>query len=728
MNIKELIQDAGIRKVIFVDDDLRERPDLTDVDAASPAGHRVSDILRDTTDDDYEALVAVVDAHGASTGNERELFESLHIQDVLAAAPDSIRIPYLTAQGKIAGAGAAVRKIIDWIEDWTGEQAVVRTAPSETVESPRDVCDLLVIDYYLVGDSAAKTTPFIKKMVDLHGTQEKPLLIVLMTSNGDGVLADMKTIKKEVAVSSARFRILEKPSVAPGNGGVIIKERWSQALTQLASQRRLIKPMENFVRAWKSSLEDASKAMELRLLDLDGSAFAVLEATAREDSMQIEEYLSDLLSRRVTAEAEERGAVVESVKALQKVMDEEREKIMPILNRGVELRDAQFGIRSLMSDVIWHRPAWWQVLEEIPAVPERAAAEAVEVVAAVNEVAESAQVAAASAGCADSSDDGPDPRVGVTQMARRLEEVMAGARAELVDEHADRLLRAATSERLQWLKRHVRFGTVLQERRANGRYILNITQACDVQQVSLEQVKDTGYLFVRGDQAAVDVGIDGEKMVESQYFHSDRDVDSFHAFHWNLRQPFTPRISEFLAELEDYMIVGQLRYESAYRVLAKFASQATRVAEIRMPKFFRWPVHIFQVSRAKQWELLNRDVALSSSAWRMKQQDKSWQIQFSVEEASGAVELIRDLSVPAGDDGADEPMSEASKGVLMNSLSTGITLRTSLPIGGTLATAVRLVAPANQSEVELIEALEGKLSAKSKPVGHVAFVLVSAHK
>ncbi|MHC1653260.1 hypothetical protein ACODUL_08215 [Stenotrophomonas maltophilia] len=725
MNIKELIQDAGIRKVIFVDDDLRERPDLSDVDAASPAGHRVSDILRDTTDDDYEALVAVAEARGASIGNERELFESLHTEEVLAAAPDSIRIPYLTAKGKIAGAGAAVRRIIDWVEDWTGEQAVIRTAPSETVESPRDVCDLLVIDYYLVGDSAAKTTPFIKKMVDLHGTQEKPLLIVLMTSNGDGVIADMKTIKKEVAVSSARFRILEKPSVAPGNGGVIVKERWSQALTQLASQRRLIKPMENFVQAWKSSLEDASKAMELRLLDLDGSAFAVLEATAREDSMEIEEYLSDLLSRRVTAEAEERGAVVESVKALQKVMDEEREKIMPILNRGVELRDAQFGIRSLMSDVIWHRPAWWQVLEEIPAVPERSAAEAPEAVAVANGVAE---VAVDNAGGVDSSEDGSDARVGGTQVARRLEEVMAGARAELVDEHADRLLRAATSERLQWLKRHVRFGTVLQERRTNGRYILNITQACDVQQVSLEQVKDTGYLFVRGDLAAVDVGIDGEKMVESQYFHSNRDVDNFHAFHWNLRQPFTPRISEFLGELEDYMIVGQLRYESAYRVLAKFASQATRVAEMRMPKFFRWPVHIFQVSRTNQWELLNREVPLSSSAWRMKQQDKSWQIQFSVEEASGAVELIRDLSVPAGDDGADAPMSEASKGVLMNSLSTGITLRASLPIGGALATAVRLVAPANQNEAELIEALEGKLSARSKPVGHVAFVLVSAHK
>ncbi|MEI2259453.1 hypothetical protein OHC51_00465 [Stenotrophomonas indicatrix] len=722
MEIKDLIQDAGIRKVLFVDDDLRDRPALTDVDQASPPAHLVSDILRDTTDDDNEALVAVAAAHGAKTGNENELFDSLHIPEVLAEAPESIRVPYETAREKIIAAGASVRKVIEWVKDWTGSEPVVRTAPSDAVEAPGDIFDLLVIDYYLVGESPDESAPYIKKLLKLHEVEEKPLLVVLMTSNGGGVIANMQTIKKEIAVSSARFRILEKPSPAPGGGVVVIKERWAQALTQLASQRRLIIPMENFVKAWKVSLEDAARAMELRLLDLDGSAFAVLEATAKDDSMEIEEYLSDLLSRRVMAEAEERGAVLESVKALQRVMDQERDKIMPILTRGVELRDAQLGIRSLMSDVIWHRPAWWKVLGEIPAVPER---EKVEPAA----VAEVAEVIEGAAGKLADSDVGLSPRAGGTEVAKRLKEVMAGAREEQFDEYADHLQRAATSERLQWLKRHVRFGTVLQERRANGRYILNITQACDVQQVPLDQVKDAAYLFIRGDMAAVDVGTHGEKMVESQFFHSDRDVDSFHAFHWNLRQPFTPTISELLGGLEDYLIVGQLRYESAYRVLAKFASQATRVAEIHMPKFFRWPVHIFQVSRTKQWVLLNRGVELSSSAWHMTQKpDKGWQIQFSVEEASSAVELIPDLGVPSRADGTDEPMSEENRGRLMNALSTGITLKGVLAISGNLATAVRVVAPSGQNEAELIELLEKKISANQKSIGHVAFVLASAHK
>ncbi|HHA2406425.1 TPA: hypothetical protein ACOEOL_000400 [Stenotrophomonas maltophilia] len=720
MDIKELIQDADIRKVLFVDDDLRERPALRDVDLASPSAHLVSDILRDANDDDTEELVAIATAHGAKTGNVNELFESLHKPEVLAAAPDSIRVPYETARDKIRDAGAPVRKIIEWMKEWTGHDPVLRTVPSDTVDAANDIFDLLVIDYYLVGDSEAETTPYIKRMLELHETEDKPLLVVLMTSNGGGVIANMQAIKKEIARSSARFRILEKPSAAPGNGGLIAKERWAQALTQLATQRRLIIPMENFVGAWKASLQDAAKTMELRLLDLDGSAFAVLEATAKEDSMEVEEYLSDLLSRRVTAEAEERGDVLKSVKALQQAMETDRNKIMPILNRGGELRDAQFGIRSLMSDVIWHRPAWWQAHEDVPAVPEPEVVEAAPDEDAAEEVGDAG---GALDGTADLA-----RRAGKGEVVRRLEEVMAGARNEHLDAHAKRLQRAATVERLQWLKRHVRFGTVLKERRANGRYILNVTQACDVQHVLLDQVKDAGYLFIRGDLAPVDAGVSGGgKMVESQYFLSDRNVDSFKAFHWNLRQPYTPRISDLLGELEDYMIVGQLRYESAYRVLAKFASQATRVAEMRMPKFFRWPVHIYQLDRQKKWVLINRDVPLSSSAWHMDGQ--GWQIQFSIEEAALAVELCRDLVVPHREGEADDPMSEEDKGKLMNALSRGVTLKGGTqPIGSSLATAVRVVAATDQSESELAESLEKKVNAKSKPVGHVAFVLVSAHK
>lgn len=718
MDIKELIQDASIRRVLFVDDDLRDRPTLREVDLASHPSHLVSDILRDADDDDTEELIAIASVHGAKTGNENELFEGLHKPEVLAAAPDSIRVPYETARDKIKDAGAPVRKIIEWVKEWTGHDPVLRTVPSATVQAPDDIFDLLVIDYYLVGDSEAETAPYIRRMLDLHEKEDKPLLVVLMTSNGGGVVANMQTIKTDISRSSARFRILEKPSPAPGNGGLIAKERWAQALTQLATQRRLIIPMENFVRAWKASLEQAAKAMELRLLDLDGSAFAVLEATAKEDSMEIEEYLSDLLSRRVTAEAEERGDVLRSVKALQLAMDNDRDKIMPILNRGVELRDAQFGIRSLMSDVIWHRPAWWQVHEDVPAVPDAERGEAEPVV----EVAGDAEATAG-----DSAD--PAHRAGRQDVVKRLEEVIAGAREEQLDEHAKRLQRSATAERLQWLKRHVRFGTVLQERRANGRFILNVTQACDVQHVLLDQVTDAGYLFIRGDLAPVDVGVKGGgKMVESQYFHRDRNVDSFQAFHWNLRQAYTPRISDLLGELEGYQIVGQLRYESAYRVLAKFASQATRVAEIRMPKFYRWPVHIFQLSRERKWVLINREVPLSSSAWSMTQDGQSWQIQFSIEEAAAAVELVRDLIAPPREGEADDPMTEENKGSLMNALSRGVTLKGAQPIGGSLATVVRVVSVTDQSESDLAEALEKKVSARSKPVGHVAFVLVSAHK
>lgn len=147
-----------------------------------------------------------------------------------------------------------------------------------------------------------------------------------------------------------------------------------------------------------------------------------------------------------------------------------------------------------------------------------------------------------------------------------------------------------------------------------------------------------------------------------------------------------------------------------------------------MPKFYRWPVHIFQLNREKKWVLINREVPLSSSAWSMTQDVQSWQIQFSIEEAAAAVELVRDLIAPHREGEADEPMTEENKGSLMNALSRGVTLKGAQPIGGNLAKAVRVVSVTDQSESDLAEALEKKVSARSKPVGHVAFVLVSGHK
>jgi len=193
------------------------------------------------------------------------------------------------------------------------------------------------------------------------------------------------------------------------------------------------------------------------------------------------------------------------------------------------------------------------------------------------------------------------------------------------------------------MKRHLRFGTVLRERQGLKRYFVNITQACDVQNVKIHAAHAYHYLFIRGEKLPVDRIPVGEKVFESPYYAQSTIVDEFYSFHWNLRQPFTPSMTEVLDHLEDYSIEGQLRNESAYAVLAKFLSQASRVALLRMPKIYRCPVYILHREKDswKQYQLDNGS-EVYASCWEKKL--GIWCSQFQLDDAYRIVSTIENMS------------------------------------------------------------------------------------
>ena len=730
MNLPQLFTDASIGRVLFIDDDLRQYPTSAEVDASSDAHQRVSEILRSVDSEDYEQYIAVLAANNIEGRSLDALFNALRKPAVLNAAPESIREPYKRAAERIAGQGASVREIMKWVTGWTGVVPDVKTGPIDNLRAPDHLYDLLVIDYFLVEDSPDKTLPFVKKFLELHKDQPNPVLIILMTSNGDALRKDLDKVKQALPVSSARFRILEKPHADLSRGSLVALQRWTQAVTQLATQRALVLPMEELVSAWKKSLEDAAKVMQLKLLDLDASAFAVLEHTAVGDSMGIEEYLAELLSRKVAAEAEENALVHEKVKVLQEAMASQRHRIEPMITRGVELRHAQMGIRSLMADVVWHRRPWWEhpAIPVVPPAPQEAAEETDAVATEGLEVLAQDDVAG-DAASAQGEAVVEAPNV-VTAAAETAEHVAAGelaiVRTAVQDEESQRRKRAVTDERLQWLKRHVRFGTVLQDKLDRSRFLLNITQACDIQQVKTSQAGDNNFLFVRGTMSPLETHFVGDKLIKSPYFRNVEMDDEFSAFHWNLRQPYTPTIGAYLGEAENYEVVGQLRHESAYKVLAKFASQATRVAEIAMPRFYRWPVHIYQRSRAKLWERLGADKDFSASAWQIA--DGEWRVQFSIDEAADALDLARDLNNKAAPADGEKPLSDTDRGALMGALLGGVVMKKKAEkLGNGIATVLRFTTTGAADEPLPGNYLQEKVPADKQTKGHIALVLLAAN-
>lgn len=651
MSVTELLAGAGIKRILMVDDDLRAEPTLVDVNECAPlVQNKIEAILQDPDHDATERLIELLGQNGLPHATLADLFQGLADDRIREQCPSDLREPYEAARTNLRGFQEPLKKIQSWIR--RPGQIELTAWPSIRDLEADEFYDLLIVDYYLTENEAAPTRAFIKAMIERHKEREQPLLVVLMSSNKDGVSNDLSIIRDEVGASASRFRILVKPSAAHVEPEPVVKERWLQALTQLANERALIQPIENFIKAWEGGLTKATATIVKRLYELDASAFAILSATAGADSMSIEEYMADVLAKRVSAEAEEYSEVSSHTTALQEALSLSGSKVGPTINQGVEIKDAQHAIRRLMSDVVWHRSPWHQPQAELPGratspadmnQPQAGAENALEAKPAVTGDAQQAMTAQAVTS-ENSIPAALAEQEGHAQAENNPAVPVVVAEAAPPATVGSAPLTGVTKERLIWMKRYLRFGTVLREKHGLKRYFVNITQACDVQNVKFDVAHAYHYLFVRGEKLPVDRVAVGEKVFESLYYAQSSIVDEFYSFHWNLRQPFTPSMTEVLDRLEDYSIEGQLRNESAYAVLAKFLSQASRVALLRMPKIYRCPVYIFHKEQ-DAWKSYTLDGAeeVYASCWEKK--PGIWCSQFNLDDAYRIVSTLANVSV-----------------------------------------------------------------------------------
>ncbi|MBO9832566.1 hypothetical protein [Xanthomonas phaseoli] len=639
MSLEAHFQSAGLVRVLIVDDDLSRTVDLASLDRHGQ-GVVISDILADANHDYTFALDDELERLGLPHVSQDDRLAALKDPEVRALAHEVLRGAYERAMTD----REALREPLDKIKEWLTVEGVELEEWTEARALPEaDRYDLLVVDYFLMDNDPQATYELIREFKQAHVDRERPLLVILMSSDIGAISGHFEDIRDKCEISVSRFRILAKPVIANPDSDEDVKQKWLRALQQLATERPLVMPIERFVEAWKTSLNKAAKQMVRRLYDLDASAFALLSATANQDSMKLEEYLADVLSRRVSAEAEEHGFPFAEIDALRQALNDAQSTIGPTIDQGVEVRHAQRAIRSLMSDVAWHRRPWWEpaarpprpadVAPGDPAVAPVDAAPAAgqelpaEVPGEIGKNAPAADAAAPGAAAAPATaPEAPHP--------------------------------AHTEDRLVWMKRYIRFGTILREREGAKRYFVNLTQACDVQSEKLNNLAEVHYLLMRGRKLAVDKVTASEKLFESEYYCEDLESDEFFALQWQLRQPSTPSMASLLEDLEHFEIVGQLRSDAAYAVLAKYVSQASRVARIRTPKIYRYSVEVYR-KQTEGWVL--QAVEAEASAW---QNDRKWRIQFAVTEARKLLphfngvndarraeivtELVRGVEVKAG--------------------------------------------------------------------------------
>lgn len=630
MSANAALRAAQVARVLLVDDDLARTVSLADLDVHGE-GARYSQVLADADHDFSVALDALLAEHRLPATSSADRLAGLSNAAVLGASPAPLRAAYQRAIEQRTEQRQPLAKIKAWIEEGGG---VVVDEWTESRDLPgSDRYDLLVVDYYLVNHDPTATIQLINRLKDLHANQPRPLLVILMSSNIADIERDFEKIRDQCQMSASRFRILAKPVTTNQDAEAVVREKWFRALRQLASERSVVAPIEAFVKAWEHSLRDAATQMIERLYDMDASAFALLAATADQDSMTIEEYLADVLARRISAATEEKSFPFNEIAALQASLEAAKTMIGPTIDQGVEVRHAQRAIRGLMSDVVWHRPPWWRPRSAAPAIVAPMAASMADGTSSPEAVA-TPQVPAVGEG------DAAIPSVAEDQPSAN-----AGPVPDAPPAAAENPGR--TEERLKWLKRNVRFGTVLRMRSNRERFIVNLTQACDIQSEKLANVGEVNYLFLQGKRFPVDRVAVGEKLFDSPYYREESEDDDFFTLQWRLRQPFTPPIGELLDELENYEIVGQLRSESAYAILAKYMSQATRVAQLRMPKMYRYEISVYHKQADDSWRSQALAQPIEASAWQKDNSD--WRLQFTVDAATALLPSLSGIDAARRD-------------------------------------------------------------------------------
>lgn len=359
MDIKGFYKSAKISRVAIIDDDLSQKITLDDIEKY--VGKAEADVLRDVSDPDCASFISILQSKGIPCKSKEDRASALSIPEIRLISPDRIR----EAADMVLSRRQDMLYFYPVLREWIKTAGVldrnvkVYSHPDE-FNFEADRFDLVFIDFLLLNDSEADTLRLIKKIKKCHEDQDFPVMFVLMSSHAEYLSEKYSGLRPELNMPASQIRVLEKPK----NNNIYNNISWVRTLSQVAQERFLIAPLTNFISKWVEMLEKASLSIGNGLWGLDAHGLDILNDTAKKDHIRLEEYFSEILSRRVLAEVEELAfPKIESQKLEESINKaNENSPIFP----GHEICDSRNVLKSLLSDVVSHREPWWVSDEEFP--------------------------------------------------------------------------------------------------------------------------------------------------------------------------------------------------------------------------------------------------------------------------------------------------------------------------------------------------------------------------
>lgn len=308
--------------------------------------------------------------------------------------------------------------------------------------------------------------------------------------------------------------------------------KWNSTIRQIFQQKDLVPDIEKFINAWIAKFLDASKSLSKTLWALDAHSLDIMRKTGEADHLSLSEYFSDVIFRKVLAEFEK------SLDQGSDCVHELGANLANVLSKqtnlspGNEIEDSRLLIKTLLKDTSWHEQNWFIHQSPYPTA------------------------------------------------------VSEGAEVQRID---------IVRKQFSWLKRNLRFGSVL-KRDSDNSLVVNLTQPCDIAHIDDVDVAKTNLLMIAGYFSNIsNHDVTPKQAISTTFEYGDK----WSNIHWDLSRPETPPISLFLESFGDYKIIGQLRSDQTQYVLNRYVAKISRVATIRVPKLFDLKFSIYNSSKNK---------------------------------------------------------------------------------------------------------------------------------
>ncbi|MBA1220845.1 hypothetical protein G7017_08030 [Pseudomonas fulva] len=341
MDLSTMLAEANISTVAIVDDDLSMElsvHDLLAVDGDLEA------LLGDPHDPDTQQYRELLIAHNYDFDGLPDRASPLADERVRNAAPNRLREAAESVLNTRHDNAAPVRRLQDLLQGAGVAPDNIHTY-SKPEMPPEHQYDLLIVDYYLVDNSAEKTIPFVKTVLDAHVGRPHPLQVVLMSTYEAEIKQKFSTFRPELGVSSSRMRVMSKPVTDD------YLTHWKLALSQLANDRSYIGALEGFIRNTGVSIKRAAEQQAEHLWELDLQAMDILHETACRDNDDYSRYVQECISRHLLTQIEGQAAMRGSISTLEALLQRHRtENVIPPV---AEIGDSRAAIRSLMRSMEW---------------------------------------------------------------------------------------------------------------------------------------------------------------------------------------------------------------------------------------------------------------------------------------------------------------------------------------------------------------------------------------